>query len=48
MAWDKALNPKLPVEQPTRLILVVNKKTAKSLGLTIPQSLMITADKVIE
>ena len=38
----------IPVEQPVDFDLVVNMKTAKTLGLTIPQSVLILANKVIE
>jgi putative ABC transport system substrate-binding protein len=45
----KGANPaQLPFQQPTKYTLVINMKTAKALGLTIPQSVLLRADGVVD
>jgi putative ABC transport system substrate-binding protein len=43
-----AKTAELPVEQPTKFDMIVNLKTARTLGVTIPQSILLRADEVID
>jgi putative ABC transport system substrate-binding protein len=48
LLWERRRPSDLPIEQPTRFDLVLNVKTARALGLTVPASLLLRAHQTID